>query len=266
MAVLEGTHRSALIEATVAEFVAAGYEGASLNRIIRAAGLSKSSFYHAVASKAELFDGVVEALVDDVRSRWTAPSPAEFASDDFWPRMDRMLGELAELAATSRSLGLLGRIFYLPAAPGDARSAVLDGVRGWVGEVLAAGVAARQVRADIPVDVLTAAAFGLLRGLDEWALAAPRELDAAGDPAPRGSDAAGDLASCELGGAGDPAPRIPHPGVYSPRPPLNAEAPPESSPCEGASTLRGGLGGPEAGPEAARVPALLLRSMLAVPR
>lgn len=178
MAELTGPHRDPLIEATVAEFATAGYDGASLNRIIRAAGMSKSSFYHAVSSKAELFDAVVEALIADVRARWLPPSPAQFAGDAFWGEVDQVLGALSRLAADDRALGLLGSIFYLPATGrADARSALLGAVRGWVTEVLAVGVASGAVRDDLPVEVLAAAAFGMLRGLDEWALCAVQAGD-----------------------------------------------------------------------------------------
>lgn len=188
MTALAGPHRDALVEATVAEFAAAGYDGASLNRIIRAAGLSKSSFYHAVGSKAELFDSVVAALVEDVRARWTPPSPGDFAGERFWPMVDRVLDDLLALSTTDRALRLLGRIFYLPATgTADARSALLGAVQVWVGEVLRVGGESGNVRDDVPIDALAAAAFGMLRGLDEWAL-----RDASYDPAgtAHGADAA----------------------------------------------------------------------------
>lgn len=184
MAALTGPHRDALIEATVAEFADAGYDGASLNRIIRAAGISKSSFYHAVGSKAELLDAVVDSLIADVRARWMPPSPAEFDGPAFWDQVDRVMADLAALSAEDRALGLLGRIFYLPAAAGaDARSALLDTVRAWMGELLRRGAASGVVRDDVPLDALAAAAFGMLRGLDEWVLTTTT-------PAPGGLDAA----------------------------------------------------------------------------
>lgn len=183
MTQLTGAHRDALIEATVAEFTSAGYEGASLNRIIRAAGISKSSFYHAVASKAELLDAVVESVIRDVRTRWTPPSPADFDGDGFWRRVDAVLADLAALAAGDRALGLLGRIFYLPATgTEDARTALLAAVRTWVVEVLRVGAAGGAVRTDVPIYALAAAAFGMLRGLDEWALTDPAS-PASADPA-----------------------------------------------------------------------------------
>lgn len=180
MTELTGPHRDALIEATVAEFASTGYESASLNRIIRATGISKSSFYHAVESKAELLDAVVESLIRDVREHWTPPAPADFTGDRFWPEVDAVLTDLAALAAGDRALGLLGRIFYLPTTgAADARSTLLDAVRTWVSDVLRVGAASGAVRDDFPIDVLAAAAFGMLRGLDEWALSGAASVDTA---------------------------------------------------------------------------------------
>lgn len=178
-----GAHREALVQATVAEFADVGYERASLNRIIRAAGISKSSFYHAVGSKAELFEEVVRVLIDDVRAEWTTPSPAEFASPDFWQHVDAVLADFTKLAQGT-ALPLLGRIFYLPAAgSSDARAHLLASVGSWVTEVIRAGRAAGAIRDDMPVDLQAAAAFGMLRGVDEWVLGVgPLSSDGAAKP------------------------------------------------------------------------------------
>ncbi|WP_243228449.1 TetR/AcrR family transcriptional regulator [Microbacterium sp. CIAB417] len=187
MTELRGAHREALIEATVAEFAAVGYERASLNRIIRSAGISKSSFYNAVGSKGELFDAVVRMLVDDVRAQWTPPAPAEFAAPDFWERVDAVLAAFAELGR-GRALPLLGRIFYLPATgAADGRADLLAAVGAWVTAVISAGRAAGAVRDDMPIDLQAAAAFGMLRGVDEWALGAG-PLAPAGASRPLGVD------------------------------------------------------------------------------
>ncbi|MCS3844493.1 TetR/AcrR family transcriptional regulator [Microbacterium sp. AK031] len=171
---LSPERRTALAEATVAEFARAGYEAASLNRIIRDAGMSKSSFYHFVGSKSELFDAVVRMLVADVRAQWTPPAPAEFGARAFWRRVDAMLGEFATLSA-SPALQYLGRIFYLPgdaasAVSGGARGELLDAVREWVEAVLRAGRESGQVRDDLPLDLQVEVTFAVLRAIDEWAL------------------------------------------------------------------------------------------------
>lgn len=169
--------RDALAAATVAEFARAGYEGASLNRIIREAGMSKSSFYHFVGSKDELFDTVVRMLVDDVVAQWPVPSPSAFA-EDFWARVDAVLGEMAALSETP-ALQHLGRIFYLPGEPGGsgARAELLASVRVWVEEVLQVGREVGAVHDDLPLDLQADVAFAVLRAIDEWALGGAGAVD-----------------------------------------------------------------------------------------
>ncbi|MEJ1922707.1 TetR/AcrR family transcriptional regulator [Microbacterium sp. KHB019] len=167
-------HR-ALAEATVAEFSRAGYEGASLNRIIRAAGMSKSSFYHFVGSKDELFDTVVRMLIADVAAIWTPPAPAEFAefgARAFWRHVDELLEQLGALSATP-ALQHLGRIFYLPggAEASGARAELLASVRAWVKDVLKTGRSSGAVRDELPLDLQADIVFAVLRAIDEWALA-----------------------------------------------------------------------------------------------
>lgn len=52
--------RETILEAAAAEFAAHGYEGASLNRILLAAGLSKGAFYYYFDDKADLAATVIE--------------------------------------------------------------------------------------------------------------------------------------------------------------------------------------------------------------
>lgn len=182
MTEIASAHREALIEATVAELTEVGYGAASLNRIIRAAGISKSSFYHAVASKAELFDAVVRMLVDDVRAHWNPPLPDDFRGPGFWEQVDRTVADMNAVAAGNRAIGLLGRIFYLPdsSLPGstphgetgvvDARAELLRAVREWVAAVLRAGRESGQVRDDLPLDLQADVTFAVLRAIDEWVL------------------------------------------------------------------------------------------------
>lgn len=170
--------RVALTEATVAEFMRSGYEAASLNRIIRDAGMSKSSFYHFVGSKSELFDAVVRMLIADVRAQWTPPAPSEFGARAFWRRVDALLEDFAA-AAAAPALQHLARIFYLPAdgvpaaagVSGGARGELLDAVRSWVQAVLSAGRESGQVRDDIPLELQADVTFAVLRAIDEWVVA-----------------------------------------------------------------------------------------------
>lgn len=162
----------ALVRATVDEISRVGIESASLNRIIGAAGMSKSSFYHFVDSKAALIDLVTQSLLDDVARRWTAPAAESFARDDFWERVDAMLAELAEVSATDGALQRLGDLFAAQpeGAEGEQRR-FLSSVGQWVHDVLDAGRRAGQVRDDLPLDLQAQIVFSLLRTVDQWVLA-----------------------------------------------------------------------------------------------
>lgn len=61
-------HRRRLIHASIDEFEAHGYDGASLNRILSAAGMSKGQLYHHFTNKQDLFVSLVEWTIAEKRS------------------------------------------------------------------------------------------------------------------------------------------------------------------------------------------------------
>lgn len=165
--------RRHLVRTAAAEFAAAGYDRASLNRIIQICGLSKSSFYHYVLSKEQLFGLVVAdlsgALIRDVE----IPAPEEFAGDRFWAAVDQLFDRMLVTLQTDESYAALGRMYYLSDAPSDADNAVsraLASVATWVTRVLDVGRADSSVRDDLPVELQARMVFAVLRALDEWAV------------------------------------------------------------------------------------------------
>lgn len=59
-----GDIESGLLEAALAEFAAHGYGGASLNRIVRAARISKTTLYSRYPSKEALFRAIMQRQMD----------------------------------------------------------------------------------------------------------------------------------------------------------------------------------------------------------
>jgi AcrR family transcriptional regulator len=59
--------RSQIFAAAAAEFADKGYSGASMNQLVRLAGISKGSLFHYFGSKGALFDALVEAAFGQVR-------------------------------------------------------------------------------------------------------------------------------------------------------------------------------------------------------
>lgn len=167
--------RRLLVHTAALEFSSAGYEQASLNRIIKTCGLSKSSFYYFIASKRELFDLTVSDLTAELAEQVNIPDPSEFSGDRFWVVARQFFDHLIDALERDReSFTALGRMFYLSGIPDDHRSAigsVLADIEGWLERVLAAGRESGQIRDDLPVDLQRHLVFSVLRALDEWTVA-----------------------------------------------------------------------------------------------
>ncbi|KUI04402.1 TetR/AcrR family transcriptional regulator [Mycobacterium sp. IS-3022] len=170
---MPAARRQRLVEVAATEFGSAGYEQASLNRIIERCGMSKSSFYYVLSSKAELYEFVVRELITDVAADIPVVAAEEFAGEQFWPRLERFFTDLVLVSQRQQKFLLLGRMFYLQ-APDPARSAVsgaLDAVRDWVQEVLRIGRRCGAVRTDLPEPLQAELIFRILQVFDEWTLA-----------------------------------------------------------------------------------------------
>ena len=171
--------RRRLISEASREFAGAGYEHASLNRIIRACGMSKSSFYHFVASKQALFDLVLDELRTAVAARIAVPAPDDFAGDRFWATAERLLEQLTDFAQTDESFAALGRMVYASGVPSDAQApirAIFVAAERWLEAVLVVGRRDGAIRSDLPAALQTRLVFSVLRTLDEWAVAQMAQL------------------------------------------------------------------------------------------
>lgn len=73
-------HRDALIAAAIDEFDTRGYDKASLNRILAAAGMSKGQLYHHFSSKEGLYLGLCELMVERKRA-YFAEHPPDVPAD-----------------------------------------------------------------------------------------------------------------------------------------------------------------------------------------
>lgn len=172
------TRRRLLLETAAGEFARAGYERASLNRIIRSCGMSKSSFYYYLGSKEALFD----AVVTEVGAALDVPDPAEFADGDFWGRIERLLDRLVAVSQREPRFTDLGRLFHLadaPGGPGTALGRAWAAVDAWLERALAAGRASHAVRDDLPTSLQRQLTFAVLRAMDDWSLRHLDELDPA---------------------------------------------------------------------------------------
>ncbi|WP_211228446.1 TetR/AcrR family transcriptional regulator [Glycomyces tenuis] len=175
--VLAPDRRRALLEAAAAEFAEAGYERASLNRIIRGQGMSKSSFYHYFDSKEALFDAVIGDIGGSLVKALDLPEAAELASGDFWGRVEELTDRLALAGTEHPAFAALAKLFYLPDAPaslGETRGRI----DAWIDRALEAGRAVGAVDDELPVSLQRHLVGAVLWAMDEWSIA---HMDALGE-------------------------------------------------------------------------------------
>jgi AcrR family transcriptional regulator len=89
---LDATKRATILDAAAAEFAEWGYDGASLNRIIEAAGLSKGAFYYYFDDKADL---AVTVLTKEMQRslELLQAMRMEDGDTDFWGTFERWTRE-----------------------------------------------------------------------------------------------------------------------------------------------------------------------------
>lgn len=161
--------RRRLVDMATGEFVSVGYERASLNKILHACGMSKSSFYHFVGSKEELFDMAVRDGSARLLEVLHLPTSEELG-EDFWDAVARLLD--AVLSAPPGSVEL-GRLFYLDDAPREDGSALTEAgaaIDAWLTQALAVGREVGAVRDDLPASLQSALTLAALRAMDDWSV------------------------------------------------------------------------------------------------
>jgi AcrR family transcriptional regulator len=171
--VLPPERRRTLLEHAAAEFARAGYEQASLNRVLSAQGMSKSSFYHYFASKEALFNAVVSDLGAALVQALDLPSDAELEAGDFWEQVAALAERLGRLARDEPAFGLFAKLFYLPdapAAPGGPLARIRAAVDEWIDRALTAGRAAGAIGDDLPLTLQRHLGKAVLWAMDEWTI------------------------------------------------------------------------------------------------
>ncbi|MCD0442427.1 TetR/AcrR family transcriptional regulator [Glycomyces sp. A-F 0318] len=183
--VLPAERRRALLETAAAEFAQAGYERASLNRVLQAQGMSKSSFYHYFASKEALFGAVVADLGREIAEALEVPD-AEALAGDFWGEIGALAGRLGGMGEGAPEFIRFAALFYLPdapAGPGSPLAAARAGIDGWIDRALAVGREAGAIGDKMPVGLQRHLCKAVLWAMDEWTVEhletlSPKELEA----------------------------------------------------------------------------------------
>ena len=170
--------QAAILDAAAAEIAAHGLSGASINRVITAAGMSKSSFYHYFEGKDDLYAAVTQRALDDLLAAMVPDAPPATASD-YWAMWEAMYRAFLQRQLTDPVLAALNWSAIQARADGTAHPALelLAGqMRQWLEALILQGQELGAVRTDLPQDLLMDATFGMLEGGDRWFAATWSEM------------------------------------------------------------------------------------------
>lgn len=171
--------RAAILDAATAEFARHGFEGASINRVIAAAGISKGAIYYYFEDKTDLFATVIEAAVAAMALDWRVGLDATDA-DGFWAVLHDLLGQSWHYVCDNPHWLDLGRAFVqLPHEMWfEGRIGVfMQRMIGDLTAVVAHGQSLGAVRDDLPADVLCGLLMAAGESYDRWLLGAWPTLD-----------------------------------------------------------------------------------------
>lgn len=167
---LSPERRAAILEAAALELGTHGYEKASLNRVLAAAGVSKGAAYYYFQDKADLFLTVVRHYL--AQQRQERPDPSTIARDDFWPQLaTRYRAQFRRLREQPWMSGLARAIWSMRESSGGAPlRPVFDELVAALQQGLALGQSIGAVRKDLPMDLIVQLFIGVDQAGDQWLL------------------------------------------------------------------------------------------------
>lgn len=176
---LPPAQQEAILLAAFDEFASRGFSGASLNRIIDAAGISKGSMYYYFDGKEELYAHVARGQLGRLfESAGPFPIPVARDPDAFWATLEDYYRRIMVAFAASPKLAALARDWLLASSSPtllQAQKEMEGALVPWFERALAVGQRARAVRKDVPARLLIAVVFGMGQAMDTWLLT--QELD-----------------------------------------------------------------------------------------
>jgi AcrR family transcriptional regulator len=166
---LQEDREERLLLAAVDAFIVAGYEQASLNRIIASAGMAKSSFYHYFRDKQALYERLVATLAARFDAQRALLDREALTRDTFWADLDRVLRGLGAAPIEQPMGRALARLFHARSSSDPGLARLRDELVDGLAAVLRHGQELGAVRVDLPAELVVELAAGWLFSLDRWA-------------------------------------------------------------------------------------------------
>jgi AcrR family transcriptional regulator len=169
---LSPERREQMLEVAGQEFAQHGYDGASLNHILEAAGVSKGAAYYYFDDKADLFVTVVRHYWAHLQSH-SDFDLAQLDAKRFWPALyDLYRHGIAHLKEAPWMLGVAKSVWRLSKeSRGQKQLAeVFADSQAWMQQFLAQGQEVGAIRNDLPSDLLISLLVSMDAAWDQWFL------------------------------------------------------------------------------------------------
>ena len=168
---LEPEKQEAILQAAGEEFAEKGFQGASINRIIKNSGMSKGSVYYYFEDKADLFATTLEKSIQRLMEEIGWFSLEVLGPDEFWDALLELTHRSVDWAQRNDWWMKLGKAFHRLQQEAGAESAtgrLLEVGKGWWRSVVDRGQVLGVIRTDLPQDLLVEIVMGADQGGDKW--------------------------------------------------------------------------------------------------
>ena len=168
---LEPERRRSILEAASEEFATNGFEGASYNRIIEGAGISKGAMYYYFADKDDLFRTVLDESSRRLIEALRVPKVIPADRDAYWSECEAVYHRMLTLLSADANLAGLCWSMARARARGRAHHAIIeinDRIVAITERLVRLGQQVGAIREDVPSDLVVSVSFGMLEGMDQW--------------------------------------------------------------------------------------------------
>lgn len=165
--------KRAILDSAATEFATKGYEGASINRVIEDAGISKGTLYYYFDDKEDLFVTVLQEAMDRLMAGTGFPALDGLSAKTFWNAYRDFMMRSVEFLKDNEFYVRLVRSYYRvrERSPG---SPATRPIREWgvdmVSRILARGQELEVVRTDLPLPLLAEVTLAVDEAGDRWRL------------------------------------------------------------------------------------------------
>ena len=167
---IDPSRKKKILDAARAEFIRSGYDGASLNDIIREAEISKGSLYYYFEDKVDVFITVLTEVMKEIQQQVGGIILGEF-SDDFWIDIENYIKKTIQFSLENPGIIHLARGLESILATDPHNKSInefFNSAKSITADILKRGQDMGEVRRDIPLEMLTAIIYNLGETMDYW--------------------------------------------------------------------------------------------------